>query len=242
MWNRLVLLLLCAGVASAAQIRVISENYPPFNYPEGESLVGVSAALVAEIRKRVGDEGPVLIWPWTKGYAAVQAEPNTALFSTTLTPERQDLFQWVGPLVHNRWALFAKADSKITLPDLAAAKAYTIGTYKDDAVDQYLRSQGFGDEQLKAGIDDRLNGRKLLEGRIDLWAGGEIQIPFKLRQFGGHPSQIKVALVLQETELYIAFSKGTDPALVAQWQGALDAMRADGRYAAILAEHEIAAE
>lgn len=41
------------------------------------------------------------------------------------------------------------------------------------------------------------------------------------------------ALPLDDAVQYIAFSRGTDPGLVARWQAALDAMKGDGSYLAI---------
>jgi polar amino acid transport system substrate-binding protein len=228
--GRFALLFLCAiCVSRAADLTIYTENYPPFNYEDAAdgALTGLSADLVREIQKRLCDETPILIRNWSEGYRAAQEQPGTVLFSTTRLPQREALFKWVGPLAPNRWALFAKATADIQIDDLEAARAYRIGIYKDDAVGLHLKTLGFG-EALKEVPDDRLNAFKLMRGKIDLWAGGELQVPVKARQAGIDPNRLKVATYLHETQLYIAFHKDTDDAIITKWQTTLDAIIADG--------------
>ncbi|NRA37482.1 MAG: ABC transporter substrate-binding protein, partial [Planctomycetes bacterium] len=159
---------------------------------------------------------------------------NIALYVTTRIPRREDSFYWVGPLVVNRWCFYARADSDIVLDSMDDAKKYKIGTGRNYAIDGMLRSNGF-DKQLTALPDDRLNVPRIMTGTIDLWAGGEAQLPYKVRQAGFKERDIKKVFNLQSVELYVVFGKASDPNLVKRWQSALDDMIADGSYAKMLA-------
>lgn len=242
--RRFVILLAAALVAAlpAQELQLLTENYPPFNYEDASKpggVAGLSVDLVREIQRRVGHQGEIELWLWTDAYQHALETPGVGLFSTTRTAEREEHFRWVGPLATNRWCLFAKAEAGIELADLAAGGAYTIGTYRDDAVDAHLRAAGL-EAALKPTTDDRINARKLMEDKIDLWAGGELQVPFKARQSGYRADAIEPVLTFAETEIYLAFNRDTDPELVARWQAAYEAMVADGSYAEICQRHGLA--
>ena len=60
--------------------------------------------------------------PWAQGYTMAQRQPNVALYSTTRTESRENLFKWVGPLATMKWVFFAKAGSGIKISSLDDAK------------------------------------------------------------------------------------------------------------------------
>ncbi len=98
----LLMLLLSASLACAAELRIITEIAPPLNYTEDGTetgkLTGQAAEIVKEVQKRIGDATPIEVMPWARGYSLVQSEPNVMLFSTTRTEAREGLLQWVGPV------------------------------------------------------------------------------------------------------------------------------------------------
>ena len=75
-----------------------------------------------ELLKREKIEFTLEVFPWARGYKMALNEPNTALYSTTRTPERETLFKWVGPLASNDWVMFGKKGTKIKLNNLEDAK------------------------------------------------------------------------------------------------------------------------
>ncbi|BBQ54171.1 hypothetical protein WP2S18C03_32520 [Aeromonas veronii] len=88
---------LALGAAQAAPLNVMTEDYPPFNMQgEGGKIVGLSTEVVEELFKRAGVEYKITLMPWKRAYEDTLSTPNTALYSTTRTPERETLFKWVG--------------------------------------------------------------------------------------------------------------------------------------------------
>ncbi|OEU71116.1 MAG: hypothetical protein BA863_09845 [Desulfovibrio sp. S3730MH75] len=72
--------------------------------------------------RQTGQEFPIKVMPWAQGYTMAQRQPNVALYSTTRTESRENLFKWVGPLATMKWVFFAKAGSGIKISSLDDAK------------------------------------------------------------------------------------------------------------------------
>lgn len=214
---------------------VMTENYPPFNYKDKNGkITGITTDIVNEIMKDTQEDYPIKMMPWARAYKSIINKPNKVLFSMTRTPKREYLFKWVGPIANNSFVFYARSDSKISIDTLDEAKdeKYKIGTYLDGANEEYLRSQDF--YNIYSVPNDLLNLKKLIKGRIDLWAAGETQGLYKAKQLNINPSEIKQIFKIKETQLYIAFSRTTPNSLINLWQSELDKIKADGRYEAIM--------
>ena len=101
LWRCLVGLLVLglSAAVPARSLQFYTEEYPPLNYSRDGRPVGLAVDLVRELFERTGDHGRISVVPWARGYQAAQLEPNTALFVTMRTAERERLFKWVGPVV-----------------------------------------------------------------------------------------------------------------------------------------------
>ena len=89
-----------------------TEESPPFNMTVSGKVVGASTEAVEEMAKRAGITIKISMLPWERAYDFAQKEPNSCVYSTTRTPPREALFKWVGPLVSDKWVLYAKNDAK----------------------------------------------------------------------------------------------------------------------------------
>lgn len=224
------------GSACATDFKIMTEEYPPFNFSDGEKITGLSTEVITEVAKRVGHPTDIEMLPWARAYGLIQNKDGLILYSMTRTEAREELFKWVGPVAANKWVLFAKKGSEYTISSLADAKnVRKIGTYKDDAAESYLQAEGFGN--LESVVNDEQNVLKLMAGRIDLWIVGEFQGIHRAKMKGVDSDKLQKVLDVKDTQLYIAFSKETEDAVVAKWQKALDEMKADGTYDTIVKKY-----
>ena len=117
LWRCVVgLLVLGLSAAVPAQsLQFYTEEYPPLNYSRDGRPVGLAVDLVRELFERTGDHGRISVVPWARGYQAAQLEPNTALFVTMRTAERERLFKWVGPVVVAVTSFYALRGSGIRI-------------------------------------------------------------------------------------------------------------------------------
>ncbi|WP_139171618.1 substrate-binding periplasmic protein [Modicisalibacter muralis] len=213
-------------------LQLYTEELPPFNFTQHGKPTGKSVDIVHEIQRRLSHDAPIQFVPWTRGYQTALESANVGLFTTARTTEREGLFQWVGPIGHSRVHLYARSDANLTVTSLEDARQLgSIGTYEDDAGEQFLSDHGFtnlyGHRSPTAAL------RNLKAGRIQLWASAEENARVIIALSGHDANGFEPVYTLYEVAHYIAFSLDTPKKVVALWQQTLDAMRKDGTLARI---------
>ena len=233
--RRLTGILLIVGLivaplfSTAADLTLITEELPPFNFTEKGELTGATTQVVREIARRLNTEIRINVLPWSRGYKQLLNEPNVVLFTTAKSVEREALFHWVGPLYISQLGFFARREDARIIDSIAAAKQVgAVAAYQDDYGEHTLTALGFSNLDVSNSPVNDL--RKLLAGRVDLWFFHSIGAHQLAQQAGIDPKAFKLVLPYQKSYSYIAFSKQTAPAIVQQWQAALDDMKADGTF------------
>ena len=223
----LAALLLMPMAAGAQGVRIVGEHLPPSSMMEGNVVVGRETMKVREIMARAGIGYTIELLPWKRAYAQALREPDTCLYSTTRTREREALFRWIGPLNEAEWVLYGLAERHLALHTLDDARGLVIGTVLGDARDDYLRQRGLS---VAPVTQEWLNPQKLLLGRIDLWAVGLAvgSKPFLGKEWEG---KVVPLLTFNRVQTYLACNKQLPEAQVAAMQRAAAAMRRDGSMA-----------
>ena len=219
--------LLSAQPVLAEELTILTENLPPLNYVKDGVLVGPSVEIVKEIQKRVGSSEEIKVYPWARAYKMALEDENVVLFGMTHTKVRENIFKWVGPLATKRDILVAKKGSGIKINNLEDAKKVNrIGTLRDDTRERLLQSHGF--TNLESVSDEQKNAKKLVMGRIDLWAYKQPGLKTVCELAGVNYNEIEEVYHLRVSELMIAFSKKTSDSIVQKWRNAFNDMLADG--------------
>ena len=214
----------CAGPVQTNKLRVLTEEYPPYNYTgDNGTLTGSSTGLVKAIIGKLGLDTKIEVLPWAQAYELVLNNPNVALYSTARTPEREGNFMWVGPLgSYENW-LYAKKGSAVRVNSLDEAKeVQSIAAVKDEAGQQKLAQMGFINFAFTDSTADGL--KKLMAGEADLWLGTQADVELVAKQAGVDATQLEPAVFVHKVDLYIAFNKNMPAATVEQWQKALDSL------------------
>lgn len=221
-------------------IRIVTEELPPYNMTQDGRITGMSTEVVQAVLKEVGISAPIQSMPWARAYDIALNSENTLIYSITRTPQREKLFKWVGDIAPVHWYLFARSGSNIHLASLDDARKYQIAAVKEDAGEQYLLSQGFvAGKNLQSSNKYQHNYDKLKLGRADLWISLELNALHLIRQAGEEPEKTVVrALSLPgldgEHGLNMAFSLKTPDALVERFRQGLLSIHRNGTYDAIL--------
>lgn len=215
-------------------LQIYTEASPPFSYMTGldttRKVEGSSVDIVNEIQARTGHVNKINMSLWIDAYAIVQYLPNSAIFNTTRTPERENLFQWVGPISTSRSYFYTLASSGLTIETMDQAKALqSIATPEDWFTYDYLVNNGFQNivatsQTSMEAFEQLLNGevQALLMTDLDVkWLADISEVPLS------HLTQHMQASNLKD---YIAFSLNTPASTVEQWQQHLDAMKADATF------------
>jgi ABC-type amino acid transport substrate-binding protein len=215
---------------SAKDLTYITEQYPPYNFEENGKLQGISVDLLEKVWEKMNvslNRSIIKLLPWAEGYQKTLMENNTVLFSTDRSPEREQLFKWVGPMGSDRTVLLTKADRNLSISSPQDLKKYKIGAIEDDRAAQMLLADGIKKEDLILERTSEPIIGKLKNGSIDAWAYGDITGIWLLQQSGENANDYKVAYVLGENNVYYAFNKETPDSIVKSFQKAFDYVKSN---------------
>lgn len=219
-------------------IKWYSEEYPPYNFKNSDgTTAGMAVDILMTAFRKIGvglKPADIKIVPWNRSYKFIQKKPNTALFSTTYTPERRQIMKFVGPSVPSNISVIAAKKKKLSGIKETALGSLRIGVVRDDIGDQLIRKYALSDEAIM-----RKNSLKqvlyLLDtGRIDAVAYAVDVFNWATKNAGGDPFSYQEILVLKKGQLGYAFHKSTDRDVLMPLQKAVDELRADGTIAKII--------
>lgn len=225
----LLILLLLVHVNASDKIRIMTEIFAPFQYEHNGEVIGIATEIVQAIQKEIHSTDEIKVYPWKRAVKITDKKKNSAIFSMLRTPERENKYQWVGPLTSMQMVFFKKKGSKITLKSLEDAKKVAkIGVTKGVANFEVLNTQGFDNFDFITNGKDETNINKLVKGRIDLWPTLLMAGLYnaKVAGFAGEIVPIE-NVVIFSGDMYIAFNLQTDETIVQKWQEALDTLKKD---------------
>lgn len=220
-----------ATSASAVELKMLTEDYAPLNFERDGQIVGIATDQVIEMMARAGVAYDMELTQWSRAINLAEKKPNTCVFATTHTAERDPNFQWIEPVQADRTVLVKAQGSDVAVADVAAASSLRTGTQTGDYTVGVLEQNGFTTVDLSPTPDVTI--KKLLAGRIDLMVTSASFLDAAVAD----GVAIEEVLVLSETIMSVACSKTTDPAVVASLQAALQSMIDDGTQAAIQAKY-----
>ncbi|WP_063832902.1 ABC transporter substrate-binding protein [Labrenzia sp. DG1229] len=225
-------------------LKVMTEEYPPFNYKDGAGLSGISVEIMDEMFKRAAsghNREDIALLPWARGYNLTLQRPGHALFSTTRTPDREDLFKWVGPFVPTVVGLTAKKSRHLQIKTVHDLADIRIGVVKDDVGQLLLRAQGVPDDRIETVLSNEQNFRKLMAGRVDAISYETKVTRWGLQMRGADLENYETVYELDRGELFLALHYQTSDKIVETLQGAFDTIVADGTHERILKQYGITA-
>lgn len=226
------------GLAAAPPLKRVTllgvtENLAPLNYLDGGRPRGFAVDLLKALAAGTGATLEVRVLPWPRALRVAEGHDHSLLFSLVRLPEREERYQWVGPIAPRRvfiYKLARRRDLQLSrLEDLGSAR---IGVVRDSATDRLLQAQGLRPgRELDQGLDDAANLRKLLAGRMEfvtlldwaaLWAMRQLKQPY---------ATLEPVMELDPNRSYwYGLQPDADPSIARGLQAELDAMRRDGRY------------
>lgn len=209
----------------------MSGQYPPFNFVnEQNEVVGFDPAIGTEIAKRMGLKTEIVTTAWDGIIAGLLANKYDAVVgSMSITPERDEVIDFVGPYYNTKRAIFTKAGSTIT--SVEQLKDVKVGVTLGETHEQWARDQGYNIKTYK-GLPELL--LELQNGRVDVIVNDSIPVILAMKA-----GQYDLAVIddpsAEPIGAGIAIREG-NPELAAAMQKALDEMMADGTYLKIANE------
>lgn len=215
----------------AQELSIVTEDFPPFNYQQGELTKGLASEVVQAVMKEAGVDAKIEFYPWARAYMLALHQKNHLIYSIARIPERENLFHWVGSISPYQTSFYKlKKRSDIKISNLEEAKQHSIGVSLADVITIYLQEKGFN--TLETVSDDTQNIHKLFLGRVDLIAYEENSFLHKVHEQNLDPDKFERVFRLEDLsdELYMALSKTSDLKLFNKLRTALRQIKKKGIY------------
>ncbi len=205
----------------------LTEEYKPLNYTESGELAGLAPELLSIICDRLNIPFEAEVMPWSEAIAQAQSDQQAVLFSTILSPERKDLFQWVGPYASLDWRFYSTSSNPIEIQTLEDARqAESIGVIQDFSIEEFLINEGF--TNLVYCDDEADAFQKLLDGSIRLFPSNDMAAKAALQSINRSIYDVKPLLSLQTSLVYFAFNKAIPDVVTQDFQRELDKLKTNG--------------
>jgi polar amino acid transport system substrate-binding protein len=221
------------GTIAPGRILMFTEENPPQNYRDFDGTVtGSSMEIVQALLEGTNLSGPVELTSWTNAYDQLLLVPNTMVFSTLRSTDRESMFHWVGPVCKKKYCFFvlSSSDYQITTID-DARRMRSVGTMKGWASETELLSLGFNNVVTWATPQEVF--QKLMDGDIPCAVLNDIAMRMLAAESGHPPKDYRKCAVLSEGETYLAFSKETDPGYITALKNSYSLMVSSGKFSTI---------
>jgi polar amino acid transport system substrate-binding protein len=199
-------------------------DVPPLTFDNstgGHGMVGdVTLAAIA----RAGYLSQLHVAPWLRAQKRVIEGSNQLIIPLSRTPERENLYTWIAPIMGMERAFFSLDNPVANLAE-ARERYKRIAVGVGTAQMEFLKSQGFSSNQI-VNIKLNDNPARMLElGRVDAWFTG---VPEGLYQWPTSRKKLRMSPIMFSTDIYLACSKRCDKVLVEELRQSVEALRREG--------------
>lgn len=240
----LLLALACGVTAMSARaemsLKVVTEDFPPFQYIENGHLTGVCAEVVEAVLAEAGIEAEITVMPWPRAQKMAKEEENVLIFSMARTAGREKDYKWVGQIDEAGGHVFAAAGNPVTIRSFDDLKLHVLGVVIGDLREEFFHAQGFEDGKNLEPVRTHASLYSMLKaGRIELWPESDLTMAYVVRQAGGDPAKaVRAVWNLSDVTGYagdfMAAGLSTPDEIIERLRAALDKVKSDGRYEAIM--------
>jgi len=227
-------LIVCSG--SFAQnvpkdLLITTESAFPTNISNdnGKTIFGTSADKVHELLKRSRIPYRMEMMSWNRAFELARTGPDTCVYSTARTKERESDFKWIGPIGSGTTGIFGSPDKLGKVTSIDDIKQGRIGDYLGDVFVSMLSEKGI---HAVVSYEPATAIKNVAYGRLDY-----VAISDRLGEhfISSNHLEEKVTLLfrLKPIDLYLACNRNIDDDTIALMNSKLAEMKKDGTYSKI---------
>lgn len=228
----LALSLATSNSSSQAQtLQIYTQAWPPYSYEHQGKLTGYSTELLKAVLLEAAVDANYTTLSWRRAYQQASTQANTLLYTTTRTPEREDLFEWIGPIgVRKLWLFKLKDRTDIQIKGVNDLKKYKVSIVRDTSSLKLVMERGlFPRNQIDEAPTTASNVKKLFFKRVDLILATNGGAYFELSQLPYPKDAMEPVYLLNDEFLfYFAINKKTDPLTIEKIRNAFEKVKASG--------------
>lgn len=195
-----------------SELTIYTEHFPPYNFKQNNQIVGVNIDIVKLACQRINVDCRIKLYPWKRAMILAQNSSSSGLVSTARTPERESLFQWVGPLVSNENCFFKlKKRTDIQVQSRNDLLNNTIGLPWSDVYEEILKDWGFVKDVNYITYYRKYGyGKAFQSGKLDLFIASPNTLSQHLEHLSLTIDDIEPVFVFETPKLggnYLALNK-----------------------------------
>ena len=221
-------------VEDGVLIMATNAYFPPYEYYEGEEVVGIDVEIAQAIADKLGLTLKVEDMEFDSIITAVQGgKADMGLAGMTVTPDRQENVNFSDSYANGVQVVIVKEDSEIATPDdLADGKkiGVQLGTTGDTYASDTPENGGYGEENVEKYSKGADAVMALAQGKVDaVFIDNE-----PAKSFVESTEGLKILDTEYTNEDYAAAISKDNEALLNAVNGALTELKADGTIQSIL--------
>ncbi len=210
-------------------LRIICEELRPYSYVEDNTLKGISTDITSRILDlmAIQNMSVEVTTDWATAYSLLKYSDNVALFTTGLTADRKDQFQWVGPITMFSTGFVGLRSSGYSISSIDdAMKLTSIGVVTGYPTVTMLQDQGFKNLVIYNTLTEAVSA--LYAGTVSSVFDISNSIRTTAAANGKDTGLLSELYTYTSVQGFIAFSKGVSPKIIASWQEKLDQLKQSG--------------
>lgn len=209
---------------SAKAFTIYTTKFPRLVEPEGTAFSGLYVELMRKVEGLTGYQFKWVIEPWPRAQMSALTDPEGLIANFTRTPEREPKYRWIGVMGRGQQGIFVLKENPANhLDDL---KNQLVGYLNGSDLRDTLVAKGF--KQLDPGNTGESNAKKLHFGRIAGWTINVWQAESVYEQAGFSFDELRVFLLAEPWDQWLAASPQFPPAAATQIETALRQLKANG--------------
>lgn len=214
-------------------IQIITVIEPPASYLDSHGeLSGYATEQVQALQKLLQDHSKIHIMPESRALLMASREPNLLLYGFSRTPDREQKYHWIMPLLRKSWVIYVHKDSPLRINRLDELRTLeSIGVVRGDVREEWLKAQGF--TNLYSSGSHAQNLARLRSGRLTAIAYEPQGMQYLLKETGLSPDEFRPLLNFHRSEVWLLMSRQSKSSDVQRWQAAAEQLKLSGQQLAI---------
>ena len=219
----------CANTAELPEITAYTDERPPYSFSAQGQVKGIAADLLTGACQDAGLLCRIQVVPWARGYAMALSRPNTLVFAAVRRPDREALFQWIGPIMPRSIWVWVRNDALQRTGGSTQLKDYRFGIVRGNASLPDLQAAGVPAGSISIESSQAALQRLLERGWIDAVIGTELAMNWTGRTARDSAAPMtRLTKLSDEGAYHYALSTKTDPRVVDRLQASIDKLRRNG--------------
>lgn len=203
--------LVMTSLVQAKTLRLVTLEYPPYEYTQDGKLKGLAVDVIRRTFKEMNQPITIEVLPWARAMRYIKEGSRDAVFTAFKNPERERFADFSNQvLMQQAVSLFVRKDSKISFDgDLRELESFSLGVVRKISyglkLDNAIKANTF--KRVEEANEGTQNFGLLLKRRVDMVASTQYGGYHILKKLDRENDVKELPISVQNLPSYIAFSK-----------------------------------